>query len=216
MTPTTTTATDAVALDVETDRRRRWPLRPLLDVCEVTIGELALEVGVSRDVVAIAARRGLTDAQADEWAIRVGFHPLLVWGWAWIDAAGTPDEVHERVALDLRALIEAGALAPGELLPSTKTLAAEHATSTTTVTKAVAVLAHEGLVIVRGKGLRPLVAHPTRLGCRTCGECGEPIDPGVEHYPHRPRCSQPTAGWCECDHPTHPDCCPTCATEVPA
>lgn len=88
-----TAATSAFATTA-TSEPRRWPLRPLLDTAGVTLAELALELGTTRDVVDAAARRGLSDFQADEWAIRVGFHPLLVWGWAWVDAADMPDPVH--------------------------------------------------------------------------------------------------------------------------
>jgi hypothetical protein len=50
--------------------------------------------------------------------------------------------------------------------------------------------------------------------CRACGECGHPIEPGAEHYPHRAGRTLGDVGWCDCDHPTHPQCCPTCPTAV--
>ena len=57
---------------------RPWPLKPLLDACGLTRTALARRVGVSGSTLLAAGERGLTDAQADEWAIAVGTHPLMV------------------------------------------------------------------------------------------------------------------------------------------
>ena len=98
---------------------RWWPLQPLLDAVGLTPGSLSGRLGVAGNQITLAVRRGLTDRQADEWAIRLGVHPLSVWGWAWVDdadrAAGRPTYV--RVAAALRHQIEHGDLHPGEELP---------------------------------------------------------------------------------------------------
>jgi hypothetical protein len=89
----------AAAIDAEPSLAARWPLEPLLQLTGFTSGGLADYLGIGRTTVGRAARYGLTDAQADEWAIGCGYHPINVWGWAWIDAAlAAPDEQTEAVA----------------------------------------------------------------------------------------------------------------------
>jgi len=192
----------------------RWPLQPLLDACQLSHRDLAGHVGAGRHTVAVAATRGLSDDQADRWAIRLGFHPLIVWGWSWIDAARTGRWMpsHARVTEDLRDRIECGELRPGDELPSNHALTQRWRVGGKTVTRAVAELRAEGLVTGGSeRGCRHVVAGPVDVEDRTtCAECGEPIDPGAEHFPHRASCTLPAIGWCDCDHPTHPQCCPTC------
>jgi hypothetical protein len=66
------------------------------------------------------------------------------------------------------------------------------------------------LALAAGTGQRR-AARPVPVACRACGH---PIEPGAEHYPHRPGRTLADAGWCHCDCPTHPECCPTCPTAV--
>ena len=210
---TTTTTTEAV--ESATGEGQRWALRPLLDACGLTgLAGLAAELGVSRDVVTAAGRRGLSDRQADEWAIRVGWHPLLVWGWDWITAA-TPDTArpHVRVAHQLRHDIEHGRLAPGDPLPAVKALAARFDVTARTVCQATSELQRERLVHATGQGRPLVVTDRSRLACEPCAYCGQPIAPGAEHYPHGPDCTQAVSGWCDCDQVTHPGCCPTCRSQ---
>ena len=51
-----------------------------------------------------------------------------------------------RIAAELRARITSGELAPGDAMPSTRTLAQEYGTSLETANKALKVLADEGLI----------------------------------------------------------------------
>jgi DNA-binding GntR family transcriptional regulator len=55
----------------------------------------------------------------------------------------------ERVAEALRQRITSGELRPGQRLPTTGELAAEHHVSRATVVRAVSILVNEGLVITR-------------------------------------------------------------------
>jgi hypothetical protein len=72
-------------------RRYRWPLADLHALVASryqTHSALARAIGIQTTIVDRAAERGLlSDAQADRWAVRLGYHPMSVWGWAWIDAA---------------------------------------------------------------------------------------------------------------------------------
>jgi len=71
-------------------RRYRWPLDGLQALVAgryETHSALARAIGIQTTIVDRAAERGLSDAQADRWAVRLGYHPMSVWGWAWIDAA---------------------------------------------------------------------------------------------------------------------------------
>lgn len=57
-----------------------WPLAPLLAM--VTVDNVARVLGVSGATLAHAREHGLTDRQADTWAVRCGLHPAMVWpGW---------------------------------------------------------------------------------------------------------------------------------------
>jgi hypothetical protein len=192
---------------------RGWPLGPLLGAGGLSASALARRLGVAGAAVSTAARRGLTDRQADEWAIRLGLHPMLVWGWAWIDEAdhalGRPAWV--RVAGVLRDQIERGDLAPGDPLPGIQALAARWGVAARAVAQALDELRAEGLLTSRGPGKPSVVAASLAAGAAGCVACGQPIELGEEHYPHRPACTLSARGWCDCDDEAHPDCCPTCA-----
>jgi hypothetical protein len=140
---------------------RWWPLHPLLEVCGLNVGSLGSRLGIGGRQITMAVQRGLTDKQADEWAIRLGVHPMTVWGWAWVDdadrAAGRP--VYVRVAAVLRGQIERGELAPGEQLPSVHELAERWHVCTLAITTAVDELRVEGLIAGRQRrGERARVA----------------------------------------------------------
>jgi Bacterial regulatory proteins, gntR family len=203
-----TDAVTAVVLD-----GAGWPLQPLLDASGLTPTRLAAELGLSGTTVRVAARRGLSDRQADEWAIRLGLHPLLVWGWAWIDpTASALRPAAARLTDALRERIARGELGPGERLPGVHVLAREWGFGSKTVVRALDELRAEGLVVGgTGRGRPATVASTVPTGAATCCACGRVIEAGEEHYPHRPHCTMATHGWCDCDQATHPECCPTCA-----
>jgi hypothetical protein len=188
-----------------------------LDACGLSASALARQLGVTGAPISTAARRGLSDAKADEWAIRLGLHPMLVWGWAWIDdadhALGRPSWV--RLAAALRDQIERGDLAPGDPLPNAKTLTQRWGTSDRAVAQALDELRAEGLLTSRGPGRPSVVAATLVAGAAGCVACGRPIELVDEHYPHRPQCALAAWGWCDCDDHTHPECCPTCAGGAP-
>lgn len=77
-----------------TPRAQRWPTKPLVDaVGGIEKANRMLDAGNLHR----ATQTGLTDTQADHWALRCGLHPLEVWGWAWVDAALRPiDAIHAR------------------------------------------------------------------------------------------------------------------------
>lgn len=68
-------------------RQRLWPLEPLTRLTGLTPNEFADRYGLGRSTVQTAARAGLTDIQADHWALAATYHPVNVWGWAWVSAA---------------------------------------------------------------------------------------------------------------------------------
>lgn len=69
----------------------RWPLQPLLDATGLSRTALARRLNVAFGTVHRAGREGVSDRVADRWAIRLGLHPLAVWGWDWV-TAGLPDD----------------------------------------------------------------------------------------------------------------------------
>lgn len=73
----------------------------------------------------------------------------------------------EVVARNIRADIEAGRYAHGEQLPSTKELAREWGTSTATVSRAMQILAAEGLVLNRARSSRIVQYQPPRHAGRS-------------------------------------------------
>lgn len=64
----------------------RWPLQPLLDAYTGT--NFTSRISTGSQGVATARTEGLTDVQADHWAIRCGLHPSEVWD-DWADPALT-------------------------------------------------------------------------------------------------------------------------------
>ncbi len=213
----TATDTSTIAVDDPADGPG-WPLHPLLDACQLTATAMGRRLGVSGATVSRAARYGLNDHQADEWAIRLGLHPLMVWGWAWVDpsaqARGRPS--YARVAVGIRQAIARGELAPGDPVPSVKALADRWGVATGSVAQALDELRAEGLITGGGRGRRNLIASSLELGSTNCVVCGRAIAIGDEHYPHRPHCTMAARGWCDCDQAAHPECCPTCASGATA
>jgi Bacterial regulatory proteins, gntR family len=189
----------------------RWPLGPLLVTSGLTAAGLARRLGIARVAVSRAARDGLSDVHADQWAIHLGFHPLMVWGWAWIDQADKAAPIHIRIANDLRDQIENGDLCPGDRLPSARALATMWGTANRTAARAVAELRDEGFVVGGGHGLPYTVARTLTDGPVGCVTCGLPIELRDEHYPHRSHCTLAAHGWCDCGQAAHPECCPSCA-----
>jgi hypothetical protein len=191
-----------------------WPLQPLLDASDLTPTRLAAELGLSSTVVRLAGRRGLTDVQADEWSIGLGVHPLMVWGWAWIEEAGAAlKPARARVADRLRDVIARGDLRPGDPVPGVQRLAREWGVGSKTVALALDDLRADGLVVggIGRTGRPATVASTLACGAVSCLACGRAIAAGEEHYPHRPRCAMAARGWCDCDGAAHPECCPSCA-----
>ena len=141
----------------------RWPLAPLLDACELTPARLVLLVGVPVSAVHAAVRRGLTDIEADRWAIRAGLHPVSVWGWAWVEAATNPapqqpTSTTAAIAGQIRRRIDHGELQPGDPVPSIQSLAQEWGVTTTTAARAIKRLHVEGRIVIGGRGHRTRVA----------------------------------------------------------
>src|SRR5262245_6674250 len=137
----------------------RWPLTALLAASGVSRNGLARQLRLAGHTLRTASRQGLSDVQADRWAVRLGLHPVEVWGSSWYDGVsdgGGPS--HARVAQHLRSRIERGELRPGDPLPTAQALAADLGVGVGTVTKAVAGLRADGLVIGGGRGCRNLVA----------------------------------------------------------
>ena len=71
----------------------------------------------------------------------------------------SPELPSERIAADLRRKIETGELRPGDQLPTVAQLARDHDVSSATVSKALASLVAEGLVVTR-HGWGSFVAEP--------------------------------------------------------
>ncbi len=65
---------------------RPWPFEPLYELsgCD-SMRQMCDKVRTSGHAVYRAAKEGLTDVQADRWAVRCGYHPSEVWGDAWFD-----------------------------------------------------------------------------------------------------------------------------------
>lgn len=76
-----------------TARLRRLPTAPLYEVTKAqSHNQLAELLGVGRGAVAAASRRGLTVWKADEWAVRLGLHPMTVWEQSFYDSLYETDE----------------------------------------------------------------------------------------------------------------------------
>lgn len=65
---------------------RRWPMAPLLERTKLTGHGLRQQARIHTTIYNTATEIGLTDRQADTWAIRCGKHPSQVWGPAWDEA----------------------------------------------------------------------------------------------------------------------------------
>jgi DNA-binding transcriptional ArsR family regulator len=124
----------------------RWPLQPLIEASGLSTEALRRRLGLDTPAMVAATLGGLTDIQADHWAIRLGWHPQSVWGWDWIDLADQAAPAHVRLAAVLRDQIEAGDLAPGDQLPIAQVLVEQYDVSRRTVSRALADLRAEGLV----------------------------------------------------------------------
>lgn len=74
---------------------RIWPLQPLLDLGH-SIRHIQATCGIGGSELAAARTHGLTDAQADRLAVRLGHHPANIWpGWV---AAGLGPLDHDYLA----------------------------------------------------------------------------------------------------------------------
>ena len=65
---------------------RPWPAGPLVELAgNPSITGLARLLGEPYTTVHVAQRDGLTDVQADRWAVALGRHPAEVWSdwYAW-------------------------------------------------------------------------------------------------------------------------------------
>ena len=63
---------------------RPFTLDPLfLASGATTFAGFARQIGIARKNVYHARHQGLTEAQADRWAHRLGLHPCEVWGDQW-------------------------------------------------------------------------------------------------------------------------------------
>jgi hypothetical protein len=212
------TATETRTAELAAESRSAgWPLQPLLDASGLTRSRLAVELGLSGVTLRTASQRGLNDRQADQWAIRLGLHPLSVWGWAWIDnAADTAPTAAARFADVLRGRIARGELRPGDQLPGIHALARSGGVGTKTAAHALDELRADGLVVSTAPNRPSVVASAIPVGLASCVICGQGIGPGEEHYPGKSHCTMAAHGWCDCDQATHPECCPSCAAGVTA
>lgn len=71
---------------------------------------------------------------------------------------GAPEPIYQQIGSQLRRLIASGQLSPGEVLPSVRDVAVQHAINPMTVSRAYCQLEAEGLLTrLRGKGM--VVAH---------------------------------------------------------
>lgn len=191
------TATDTRSAELGAEPRgARWPLQPLLDASGLTRSRLAVELGLSGVTLRAASQRGLTDRQADQWAIRLRLHPLSVWGWAWIDnAADTAPTAAARFADVLRGRIARGELRPGDQLPGIHALARSGGVGTKTAAHALNELRAEGLVVGTAPNRPSVVASAVPAGLASCAICGQGIVVGEEHYPHHSHCTMAAHGW---------------------
>lgn len=67
--------------------RRPWRLADLLRHSGVDIATMAEVLKVDQTTVWRRQEWGLTDQEADEWAVALGLHPGQVWGVAWFESA---------------------------------------------------------------------------------------------------------------------------------
>ena len=58
----------------------KWPMDPLFKVSRAdNVWQLMKQLRVSGVTAKHAIDYGLTDRQADTWAIRLGYHPIEIW-----------------------------------------------------------------------------------------------------------------------------------------
>ena len=82
----------------------RFPFGPLEEaVSAPTNGVLAEMLGVNVRQVFRLRERGLTTAEADEYAVRAGFHPAEVWGADYIDYKNSSRRARYSVDEDMAA-----------------------------------------------------------------------------------------------------------------
>ncbi|GAA1235936.1 GntR family transcriptional regulator [Oryzihumus leptocrescens] len=88
------------------------------------------------------------------------------------EGVGSRSPKYHRIADDLRAQVQSGALAPGDRLPAETAIAQKHGTSVPTVRQAMAVLRAEGLIESR-HGIGTFVRQNQRLQRRSRNRYGE-------------------------------------------
>lgn len=67
-------------------RLPRLPLTPLIATVQAgTYSELARMLRYNCRAIQRAARDGLSELQADRWAVTLGYHPSEIWGDAWFE-----------------------------------------------------------------------------------------------------------------------------------
>jgi GntR family transcriptional regulator len=94
---------------------------------------------------------------------------------------GSPDPIYEQIRAALAAAILGGELAPGEALPSIRTLARDLRVSVITTTRAYNELVAEGLAdSVRGKGVFVRAQDPDELRSRALGRIEQSLGEAVE------------------------------------
>jgi hypothetical protein len=68
-------------------RRHRWPGDALCALAGYdSARQLATELGIGHVQVCRSLQRGLSDIEADRYAVALGYHPAAVWGHEWITA----------------------------------------------------------------------------------------------------------------------------------
>jgi hypothetical protein len=82
---------------------RRYPLEPLLAMMDSGRRDAAVELGISGRTRARLLRDGLTERQADRFAVRVGLHPWTVWPDLELHALHDATEAEERAREKQRA-----------------------------------------------------------------------------------------------------------------
>lgn len=76
---------------------RIYPAQPLIDAAREP-NDLALmrQLGISGYTLADAKAEGLTEVQADTWAVRLGWHPSNIWPEWWEHAPPWTDDDMEQ------------------------------------------------------------------------------------------------------------------------
>lgn len=82
----------------------RLPLEPLAAAVRLERGadvDVRRVLGCSGETWLDALERGVTPWTADRWAIRAGWHPIEIWGSAWVALADDDDEDLDQLQLEL-------------------------------------------------------------------------------------------------------------------